>query len=272
MSETKRQNYLWQILVVVLIIILIAQSALTYQVLTRESKKIKASTTSEQMEKEIKLVPRKIATVPQPQQPQAAQNSVSQQRQMAMPPLPHLSKQVQSSPVMQQCTAPQQQTTAVRTSYSPRRGMMMSHQDPFGMDMRAEMARMEQIMDAMMQGMQSRSMFGSMMDEDPFFSRIRSLPQAGRPTLSVDKENNYIVKLQIPGLDKSDVKATVSGNILTVSGVKKEEKSNSGQGIQSYISSSSSFQNSFALPGPAKAQGLKMDYQGDTLTIKIPKA
>ena len=71
---------------------------------------------------------------------------------------------------------------------------------------------------------------------------------------------------------KQGSQATVLGNILTVSGTQKEERTNSGQGGQSYISSCSSFQNSFSLPSPGKYQGVTLHYNGDTLTIKIPRA
>ena len=267
MNKKKQQNYLWQISVVILLVLLIAQSAITYQVLKRDKDNLQSST--DPNIQEVKLVPRQAPTPPQKREKQIS--ALSQKRQLAMPPLPNVGRQSQPSQRMQQCPALQQHTASVTPNNYPNRHIMMSHQDPFGMDIREEMARMEKFMDAMMQGMHSRSMFSGMMDEDPW-GAIGSLSNAGTPSLSVDKDKNYVVQLQIPGLDKAEVKATVSGNILTVSGVQREEQSNSGQGMQSYISSSSSFQNSFALPGPAKAQGLKLDYQGDTLTIRIPKA
>jgi HSP20 family molecular chaperone IbpA len=149
--------------------------------------------------------------------------------------------------------------------------MSLNSMDPFDMDMREEMAQMEAMMNAMMGG--------RIGGRSPFTHSVRAPMQGmgfsrsnSTPTVSLDKDRNYIVQLQIPGLDKSEIKAEVNGNILTVSGVQREEQSSSGKGGQSYVSSFSSFQNSFSLPGPAKSEGVKMDYKGDMLTIKIPKA
>ena len=73
-------------------------------------------------------------------------------------------------------------------------------------------------------------------------------------------------------MDPKEVKASVDNNILTLSGVQKEEIENKSQYGTSYNSSYSSFQNSFSLPGPIKSKGLKMEYNNNTLSVIIPKA
>jgi HSP20 family protein len=91
------------------------------------------------------------------------------------------------------------------------------------------------------------------------------------PTISEDKNNNYIVTLHMPGLDKSEINAEINGNILTISGVKREESSRNINGGRTYTASYRSFQNSFSLPAAVKSKGLKLDYNNDILTVKIPK-
>ena len=95
--------------------------------------------------------------------------------------------------------------------------------------------------------------------------------QVASPRLTEDN-NNFVVKLTIPGLDKSNVNASIRNNILTLSGTQTEETEDRSQFGTSYSMSSSSFQNSFSLPGPIKEKGLSLSYENDTLTVVIPKA
>jgi len=103
------------------------------------------------------------------------------------------------------------------------------------------------------------------------FSTRSNSKSSMQPTLSQDR-NNYIVKLVIAGLDTGELKASIDNNILTLFGIQKEEIERKSQYGSSYISSSSSFQNSFSLPGPIKRDGVKIQYENDILILTIPKA
>ena len=268
-NEKVKKDYFWKGAVVVVLAILCVQSLITYRVLTEKGEKVEKKVVSEG--ETLKLVPRQIST-PQCQTQQSA--GIQSQQQLTPRALPPLNLNLNNLPGVKP-SAPQVQTQQPqnhsRLLASSPAHMSLNSMDPFDMDMREEMARMEAMMNAMMGG--------RIGGRSPFTHSVRAPMQGmgfsrsnSTPTVSLDKDRNYIVQLQIPGLDKSEIKAEVNGNILTVSGVQREEQSSSGKGGQSYVSSFSSFQNSFSLPGPAKSEGVKMDYKGDMLTIKIPKA
>ena len=272
-NEERKGNYFWKGAVAVLILVLCVQTFFTYRALNSRRE---VSPIALNKEESVTLKPRSITVYPN--QAAVSQQTASQQakqapvRQLAMPPLPQVSLNmnnvsgVKPAPPQQvnQINQPQNQTMRSRMSCMPSGMMSIRSQNPFDMDMRAEMAEMEAMMDSMLADM------GGHRPHFPSFGQRVNHDSA--PSVSVDKDQNYIVKLKIPGLDKSEVKADVTGNILTVSGVRKEEQTVSNNGGNSYMSSYSSFQNSFSLPGPAKSDGLKMNYDGDTLTIRVPRA
>ncbi len=86
------------------------------------------------------------------------------------------------------------------------------------------------------------------------------------------EKDNYVVQLNMPGLDKSNVQTRVNGNMLTISGVQTKENRSSAQGGNYYSSSSSHFQTSLTLPGPVKTDRMKVDYSNNVLKVILPKA
>ena len=266
-NEQVKKDYFWKAAVVVVLAVLCVQSFFTYRMMTINNSKLGKQIVSEN--ESLILAPRKIPS----SQQQTTAPTIKQH--LAPRPLPPLNLNVNNLPGIKPSTTPPQQTPQGRfcqspASLSPGIRMGFNNIDPFDMDISEEIARMEHIMNAMFSG-SPRCGGSSCSGIAPSYPRMNFSSHV-TPSVSIDKDQNYVVQLQIPGLDKSEIKAEVNGNLLTVSGVQKEEQTSSGNGGQSYISSYSSFQNSFALPGPAKSKGLKMDYKGDMLTIKIPKA
>ena len=266
-NERRNVDSFWKGAVVVLILLLCVQTFFTYRAMNPGTE---VSPAVVNREESITLKPRSVTI--SPNQTGVQQGAQAPARQLALPPLPRVNLNmnnvsgVKPAPPQQisQVSPPQNQAMRSRMSHMPSGMMSIRRQNPFDMDMRAEMAEMEALMDSMLADM------GGHRSHFPSFGR--GVNHSSAPSVSVDKDQNYIVKLKIPGLDKSEVKADVTGNILTVSGVRKEEQTASRNGSNSYMSSYSSFQNSFSLPGPAKSDGLKMNYKGDTLTIKVPRA
>ena len=136
--------------------------------------------------------------------------------------------------------------------------------DPFA-QMEEMQAKMEQMMASMMQG--RNSSFKSM---SPGLGQMGGFDNSARIS---EKNGKYIVKMKIPGLDKSEIKTEVNGAMLTISGVQKEEVTNTvGGQIVSRGYNQSQFHNSMSLPGPVKSDDIKVNYNKDELTITIPKA
>jgi HSP20 family protein len=108
---------------------------------------------------------------------------------------------------------------------------------------------------------------GSMPDEGEL------LPSAWTPAVDVaEHENEFVVKVELPGVTKDDVKITMQDNILTVRGEKKQEKETKDSSYHRVERAYGSFQRSFTLPTPVKNDKIEATYQDGILTVNLPKA
>ena len=86
------------------------------------------------------------------------------------------------------------------------------------------------------------------------------------------KENgkSYMVTIELPGLDDKDVKVQVDGDLLTISGEKKVERSDE----KTHYSERSygSFSRSFTLPADADRNGISATFTKGLLSLEIAKA
>jgi HSP20 family protein len=88
-----------------------------------------------------------------------------------------------------------------------------------------------------------------------------------------EEGDNYVVKAQIPGADKNDIKVNLDDRMLSLSAQlqgNRKESSGDSNGIHREIYSSS-FQEAMTLPGPVNVSGMKSDYKDGVLTVTIPK-
>jgi HSP20 family protein len=87
-----------------------------------------------------------------------------------------------------------------------------------------------------------------------------------------EHDNDYIVKVELPGVAKDDVKITLESNILTVRGEKKHEKETKEENYHRVERSFGSFQRSFTLPTTVKSDKIDAVYKDGILTVSLPKA
>jgi HSP20 family protein len=107
---------------------------------------------------------------------------------------------------------------------------------------------------------------GGMMDEDIASS-------LWTPAVDIaETANEYVVKVELPGVNKNDVKITTQDNILTIRGEKKEEKETKESNFHRVERSYGSFQRSFPLPGSIKNDKIEASYKDGILEILLPKA
>ncbi len=88
----------------------------------------------------------------------------------------------------------------------------------------------------------------------------------------VERENDYSVNVELPGVRKEDVKITLENNILTIRGEKKEEAEEKNKNITRVERRYGSFQRSFTLPTTVKADKIDAVFSDGMLTISLPKA
>jgi len=84
-----------------------------------------------------------------------------------------------------------------------------------------------------------------------------------------DKE--YTLKVELPGLEKDDLKISLDQNVLTISGEKKEEEMKEDESFHRKEIRHGWFERSFNLPGNIDESRIKAKMKNGILTIRIPK-
>ncbi len=87
----------------------------------------------------------------------------------------------------------------------------------------------------------------------------------------VEKENDFLVSVELPGVDRNDVKITLQDDVLTVRGEKKQEKEEKGENVHRVERCYGVFQRSFTLPSSLKSDKIEASYDKGVLTIQLPK-
>jgi HSP20 family protein len=87
-----------------------------------------------------------------------------------------------------------------------------------------------------------------------------------------EQENDYVVKMELPGVNKDDVKISLESNILTIKGEKKQEKEEKNKNLHRIERSYGSFQRSFTLPTTVKSDRIDAFFKDGVLSISLPKA
>ncbi len=111
---------------------------------------------------------------------------------------------------------------------------------------------------------------------DNFFDGSRegeSVLAAWTPAVDIsEKDNEYLVKVELPGVNKNDVKITLESNVLTLSGEKKHEKEEKKENYHRIERSYGNFQRSFTLPSTVISDKINAEYRDGILMISLPKS
>ena len=92
-----------------------------------------------------------------------------------------------------------------------------------------------------------------------------------RVDVTEDNENLY-VEADIPGVDKKDVKVSVVGDVLTISGEKKKETRDENKNYYRIERTSGSFSRSFTLPSEIQNDKISAEFTNGVLKITLPKS
>jgi HSP20 family protein len=117
-------------------------------------------------------------------------------------------------------------------------------------------------------------------DLDAFFDRIGferpfalSAEFAWTPDVEVmEKNNEFIVKADVPGMKKEDIKVELTENELTISGERQMEKTEKDKGYYHTERAYGRFLRSIPLPEGAKSGEAKAVVKDGVLEVKMPMA
>lgn len=88
----------------------------------------------------------------------------------------------------------------------------------------------------------------------------------------VEEKDDYVLRLDLPGLNKEDVKINFANNTLSVSGERKFENETNDKNYHRVERAYGKFYRSFTLPKEVKQDKIDANFQNGQLTITIPKA
>ncbi len=94
------------------------------------------------------------------------------------------------------------------------------------------------------------------------------------PDLDLTEETDrYIVRVDLPGMDKEAISVSVEGRRLTLSGERQEtvERRTPDGHVLRHERQSGRFQRTMTLPGPVDAEGVSARYEDGVLIIELPK-
>lgn len=87
-----------------------------------------------------------------------------------------------------------------------------------------------------------------------------------------ETENDFMVEVAVPGMDKKDFKIDLDNDVLTISSEKRTENEDSNNNYTRKEYSYMSFKRSFSLPkGIVDRDHINAEYKNGELKITIPK-
>jgi HSP20 family protein len=86
-----------------------------------------------------------------------------------------------------------------------------------------------------------------------------------------ETKDSYLFKADVPGIKDSDITINLTGNRLTVSGKRDEEKRQENETFFSYERSYGSFTRAFTLPEGVDAEKVSANLKEGVLSIAVPK-
>ena len=92
------------------------------------------------------------------------------------------------------------------------------------------------------------------------------------PRVDISESNgSYIIKADVPGIAKEDLKVTLDSGVLTIQGERKQEKEEENKRFHRIERFYGSFSRSFSLPEDADAAGLKATAKEGQLVVNVPR-
>ena len=117
-----------------------------------------------------------------------------------------------------------------------------------------------------------RSVFNDLFDEN--FGRSSAQPSMSKwyPAVDVlESKESYLIRAELPGMKREDIKVEVKDGTLDLSGERKSEKPAEGVEYRHAERVAAKFWRSFSLPETVKQEGIEATYKDGILEIRVPK-
>jgi len=131
--------------------------------------------------------------------------------------------------------------------------------------------QMDRMFDSFTRGLPGFPDLRRPVDVQPFFRFDTSFGTMAPAVDVVEKDKEFLITAELPGLDEKDLDVQLSGDVLTIKGEKTEEKEEKQK--NTYISERryGSFQRSFQLPDGVDRGKVSASFEKGVLRVMLPK-
>jgi len=118
-----------------------------------------------------------------------------------------------------------------------------------------------------------RNEFDNLFDNLISGSTPRSAGALFAPAADIHENTEaFVIRLDLPGVSQKDVKVTIMGDTLTIRGEKKAEELREQDNLHYRERLFGTFERSFTLTAPVRADQVKATYRDGVLEVRVPKA
>jgi len=128
----------------------------------------------------------------------------------------------------------------------------------------------DRLFDAFTGGFGAAPFGGSVFDIGPFWGREMSLPTTPAVDLT-DTEKAYELTAELPGMDEKNIEVRVANGILSIRGVKQEDKEEKKKDYYIRERNFGSFERSFQVPDGVDPDKIEASFKKGVLTVTLPK-
>jgi HSP20 family protein len=114
--------------------------------------------------------------------------------------------------------------------------------------------------------------------ERVFDSMLGRFPQERRdfiwaPLMDVEEtEDSIVIRAEVPGMKREDIKISVTGDTLTISGERRRETETKGKSFHRVERAYGRFARSVTLPADVEADKTSATYKAGVLELTLPKS
>lgn len=93
------------------------------------------------------------------------------------------------------------------------------------------------------------------------------------PSVDISETDTaYVIKGEIPGVNKEDVKINIEAGMITIRGERKQEKEEKDKKFHRIERSYGSFMRSFRLPDNVDETAVKAEFKDGMINVTLPKS
>ena len=112
--------------------------------------------------------------------------------------------------------------------------------------------------------------FKTFFNEDRYMARNRD---GYYPAVNIEEnEDAYRVSIELPGMEKKDIKISFQDDVLTVSGEKKDQKEEKDRNYHYFERRFGKFERSFRIHTDVIVDKIDAGFKDGVLTVDMPKA